>query len=316
MKSLKLNSFEISKAVVPLGVQGENGTRYVYYDATELIEDLGAGTFSYYFQPEGIPAYPMSETWRSGNNLCVTLTSSDMAVAGKGFLQFVYRPNSPTDGAMKTAELAAFIAPALGDGGDVPDPWETYLDRMESAADRAEAAAAGVENPVSYAPQTLTPAQQQQATENIGLGDVKTSKINYTDALTLEEIEASTSLDGKIPTASAVKDLDTTGQVSCTIVHAGSPASLVIKKRNKVCVFGINYRPSSTLSQGVETLIATIPAGYRPYGESVFNVFLTQASGIRTLASIKSDGSFTLYPVNGNISTSDFIRMQFVWMTT
>ena len=37
----------------------------------------------------------------------------------------------------------------------------------EDAADRAEAAAAGVSNPVSYAPQTLTAAQQDQAQANI-----------------------------------------------------------------------------------------------------------------------------------------------------
>lgn len=38
-----------------------------------------------------------------------------------------------------------------------------------SAADRAEAAAVSVENPVSYAPQTLTAGEQAQARENIGL---------------------------------------------------------------------------------------------------------------------------------------------------
>lgn len=37
----------------------------------------------------------------------------------------------------------------------------------EDAADRAEAAAAGISNPVSYAPQTLTAAQQDQAQANI-----------------------------------------------------------------------------------------------------------------------------------------------------
>lgn len=39
----------------------------------------------------------------------------------------------------------------------------------EDAAERAESAASGVEYPVSYAPQTLTPEQQTQARENIGI---------------------------------------------------------------------------------------------------------------------------------------------------
>lgn len=56
----------------------------------------------------------------------------------------------------------------------------------EAAAERAEEAAESVESPVSYAPQTLTPAQQQQAAENIGLGDVKASlsHINLKDTVT------------------------------------------------------------------------------------------------------------------------------------
>src|SRR5690606_30261234 len=54
------------------------------------------------------------------------------------------------------AEAAAVIA--SGAAGQAVD-----------AAERAESAAAGVEFPVSFAPQTLTPEQQEQARENIGL---------------------------------------------------------------------------------------------------------------------------------------------------
>jgi len=50
----------------------------------------------------------------------------------------------------------------------------------EDAAERAESAAAGVEYPVSYVPQTLTPEQQEQARENIGLGNSATRDVGTT----------------------------------------------------------------------------------------------------------------------------------------
>lgn len=69
--------------------------------------------------------------------------------------------------AASASESAAAASQAAADDSEAA---------AEEAADRAETAAAGVEYPVSYGlPQTLTPAQQQQAAENIGLGDVKAS---------------------------------------------------------------------------------------------------------------------------------------------
>ena len=66
---------------------------------------------------------------------------------------------------------------------------------------------------VLYTAQTLNDAQKTQARENIGVADeetvnqLKDDKVNQSDALTLEEIMASTDLSKKVASAEAVKSI-------------------------------------------------------------------------------------------------------------
>ena len=66
---------------------------------------------------------------------------------------------------------------------------------------------------VLYTAQTLNDAQKTQARENIGAADAETvnqlkdDKVNQSDALTLEEIMASTDLSKKVASAEAVKSI-------------------------------------------------------------------------------------------------------------
>ena len=66
---------------------------------------------------------------------------------------------------------------------------------------------------VRYTAQTLDDAQKAQARENIGAADeetvnqLKDDKVNQSDALTLEEIMASTDLSKKVASAEAVKSI-------------------------------------------------------------------------------------------------------------
>ena len=66
---------------------------------------------------------------------------------------------------------------------------------------------------VLYTAQTLDDAQKAQARENIGAADaamvsqLKSDKVNQSDALTLEEIMASTDLSKKVASAEAVKSI-------------------------------------------------------------------------------------------------------------
>lgn len=58
---------------------------------------------------------------------------------------------------------------SYGDASAIQAAAEAAQLAAEDAAERAESAAAGVESPVSYEPQTLTPTQQEQARTNIGI---------------------------------------------------------------------------------------------------------------------------------------------------
>ena len=83
------------------------------------------------------------------------------------------------------------------------DPSIIIIDISEDAPQEA----------VLYTAQTLDDAQKAQARENIGAADeetvnqLKDDKVNQSDALTLEEIMASTDLSKKVASAEAVKSI-------------------------------------------------------------------------------------------------------------
>ena len=99
---------------------------------------------------------------------------------------------------------------------------------------------------VLYTAQTLSNAQKTQARVNIGAADAATvsslktdvdAKINKSDALTLEEIEASTDLLGKVASASALKSLGSDIIKTETIVRTtdeSGDAFLALKLNNIV----------------------------------------------------------------------------------
>ena len=98
---------------------------------------------------------------------------------------------------------------------------------------------------VMYTAQTLDDAQKAQARKNIGAVDVETvnqlksEKINKSDALTLEEIEASTNLTGKIAQADVAKQL--------------------YELINDVIVYGYDFSPSPAETKEID--MSFLPQG-------------------------------------------------------
>lgn len=97
---------------------------------------------------------------------------------------------------------------AKGEKGEKGDPG--------AKGEKGEKGAPGRDAPqeaVLYTAQTLNDAQKTQARENIGAADaamvsqLKSDKVNQSDALTLEEIMASTDLSKKVASAEAVKSI-------------------------------------------------------------------------------------------------------------
>ena len=106
---------------------------------------------------------------------------------------------------------------------------------------------------VLYTAQTLSDAQKTQARVNIGAADAATvsslktdvdAKINKSDALTLEEIEASTDLLGKVASASALKSLGSDIIKTKTIVRTtdDSGDAFLELKLNNIAVLCVVLR--------------------------------------------------------------------------
>lgn len=91
---------------------------------------------------------------------------------------------------------------------------------------------------VLYTAQTLSDAQKAQARENIGAADketvnqLKSEKVAYSDALTLEEIEASTNLSNKVASAEAMQKMlnQSPWRVwRSTATHTGTELAITLK---------------------------------------------------------------------------------------
>ena len=103
---------------------------------------------------------------------------------------------------------------------------------------------------VLYTAQTLSDAQKTQARSNIDaastgeLNQLKDEKVAYTDVLTLEEIEASTDLLGKVASASALKSLGSDIIKTKTIVKTtdDSGDAFLELKLNNIVVFCVVLR--------------------------------------------------------------------------
>ena len=119
-----------------------------------------------------------------------------------------------------TDEQKASLRGESGAKGEKGDPGERGAkgDKGDPGAqgEKGEKGDPGRDAPqeaVLYTAQTLNDAQKTQARENIGAADeetinqLKDDKVNQSDALTLEEIMASTDLSKKVASAEAVKSI-------------------------------------------------------------------------------------------------------------
>lgn len=144
---------------------------------------------------------------------------------------------------------------------------------------------------VLYTAQTLSDAQKAQARENIGAADeetvnqLKSEKVAYTDVLTLEEIEASTDLSGKVASAESAKDINkvvsTMGAISLGFIPSEQSAKFKAEE-----IFFILFAPNSTTS--CMDSYGTTASGFSRFVRSL----TTSTEEYYTLT--KTDGSFTL----------------------
>lgn len=113
---------------LPLGYQGENNCRQIVFDISDWQTQYGAGTVQLAHQRGGDDApYPVSVTGE-GNKAIWTVQSADVAVAGsRGHCQLSYLVD---DKIVKSLTWRTEVYPSLGENGEAPAPYLTWMDAL------------------------------------------------------------------------------------------------------------------------------------------------------------------------------------------
>ena len=145
---------------VVLGRLGENEARTVRFLVGNILYHFPAATFTVLNQrPGDADAYPVGNVVTEGNYVLWTVADADVAKAGSGQCEVVARQDGVI---VKTVIFTTKTENALDGSGTTPEPWETWVDNVIDAADRAEAAAQLLENPGAVA-ETLAPGSSATA---------------------------------------------------------------------------------------------------------------------------------------------------------
>lgn len=93
-----------------------------------------------------------------------TIRSADLAIPGTGLAELIYT----VDGIIKKSlRFKTVTLDALGQTVEPPAPWQSYIDSVVNAADRAENAAREIEN-MTVESETLTPGSVATVEKTVG----------------------------------------------------------------------------------------------------------------------------------------------------
>lgn len=130
------------------------------------------------------------------------------------------------------------------------------------------------------------------------------SKINYTDSLTLEEIQASTDLTNKVASASALKDLGCTDWVKVS-------ANIRCKK-----IGNVKFVQAKTIdgAKGTWITIGTLPEEYRPIVDTSCVFATTSQLDTIAVGNITANGDVKEWCMTSNITFSGSYNINFMYM--
>ena len=136
------NADYYNTAMLPLGVQGENGVTEVRIDFTEWALAFDDGLLSVRVdRADGAPTYaPVLSV--EGTVAIWTVTNVDTGASGTGRVQFVYQANDVQE---RSCIFNTYVAPSLGEPGEAPDPYADLIERMAELATQASQSAADAE---------------------------------------------------------------------------------------------------------------------------------------------------------------------------
>ena len=129
------------RIAIPLGRQGENLVETVRFHVDGWSDLFGVGAFELLHKRVNDPApYPCPITLTDDGKIVEwVVRNSDVAQVGRGMAEFVYIVN----GAMaKSVLYATSTLQAIDGGGDVPEPYQDWVDDVLNAATNAASEAA------------------------------------------------------------------------------------------------------------------------------------------------------------------------------
>lgn len=124
--------------------QGEYGNEFsVNYKA--WLDEFGPGTVGWLIQrSQDASAYPLPSVEENGIST-ITITETESQYAGRGLLEVFFVNTGSTDKRISRT-LQFIVEPTLQNIGDVPEPWESYVDAVHADAVAAEEARRANEN--------------------------------------------------------------------------------------------------------------------------------------------------------------------------
>jgi len=119
-----------SSKILPLGRQGEENARQIWFDLTWLIDNFGEGVAELNHQrsKDGAP-YPVNNITQESNMLIWTIEPTDTEFDGFGKAEINWIVDD-TDTVAKTVIYRTNVLESLAPGREVPDPYESWYDAL------------------------------------------------------------------------------------------------------------------------------------------------------------------------------------------
>lgn len=137
-------------SVLPIGRLGENEATVVVFDIANWKTLFGQGTFSLLNQRNGDTAPYPCVIEQDDTQVRWTVQSADVAKVGYGQCELIYTVGGTI---AKSEVYTTVVGKALTGGGEVPEPWEDWVQRVLDAKDAAEEAKDEWENMTASAEQ-------------------------------------------------------------------------------------------------------------------------------------------------------------------
>ena len=289
------------KQTIVLAKQGEYGNDFSW-DASAWIEEFGPGSVGWMIQRSSdMSGYPLPDT-EDGNISTITLTETETQYAGRGVLEVFFVNTGQTEKRISQT-ISFYIEPSLQNLDVVPEPWESYIDKVHEDAVAAEAsagdAAQSAADALQSARESEASAQRAEAAEQ--------SILDLTAEATVTNTVGTPSVDVTVTEVGGHKDMNFAfrnlkGDKGDTGEIVGATASITD-------TFGV---PTVNVTMGgtsTERTFAFLFSGLKGNGIEAVNIEKTATSGnvdTYTITATLTDGrteSVEFTVTNGSVTS-------------